>query len=80
MRVQTEMAGGSMKRSSSAVADQRVNGLRQEEKKSPDRLYRPRHKSYKAAGQSPLSTHVTSPLISSTGMMRGGIRVWFLYV
>ncbi|CDQ63465.1 unnamed protein product [Oncorhynchus mykiss] len=45
----TEMAGGSMKRSSSAVADQRVNGLRQEEKKSPDRLYRPRHKSYKAA-------------------------------
>ncbi|XP_052332755.1 voltage-dependent R-type calcium channel subunit alpha-1E-like isoform X1 [Oncorhynchus keta] len=45
----TEMASGSMKRSSSAVADQRVNGLRQEEKKSPDRLYRPRHKSYKAA-------------------------------
>nr|XP_029498732.1 voltage-dependent R-type calcium channel subunit alpha-1E-like isoform X3 [Oncorhynchus nerka] len=43
----TEMASGSMKRS--AVADQRVNGLRQEEKKSPDRLYRPRHKSYKAA-------------------------------
>nr|XP_023833508.1 voltage-dependent R-type calcium channel subunit alpha-1E-like [Salvelinus alpinus] len=45
----TEMASGSMKRSSSTVADQRVNGLWQEEKKSPDRLYRPRHKSYKAA-------------------------------
>uniref|UniRef100_A0A4W5S0W1 Voltage-dependent calcium channel type A subunit alpha-1 n=1 Tax=Hucho hucho TaxID=62062 RepID=A0A4W5S0W1_9TELE len=72
--IDTEMASGSMKRSSSTVADQRVNGLWQEEKKSPDRLYRPRHKSYKAAGQSPLSTHVTSPLISPTGMMRGGIR------
>uniref|UniRef100_A0A674F5E3 Calcium voltage-gated channel subunit alpha1 E n=1 Tax=Salmo trutta TaxID=8032 RepID=A0A674F5E3_SALTR len=47
--VQTEMASGSIKRSSSTVADQRVNGLWQEEKKSPDRLYRPRHKSYKAA-------------------------------
>uniref|UniRef100_A0A3B4V575 Voltage-dependent calcium channel type A subunit alpha-1 n=1 Tax=Seriola dumerili TaxID=41447 RepID=A0A3B4V575_SERDU len=31
--------------------DQRVNGLWQEEK-SPERVYRPRHKSYKAAGNS----------------------------
>lgn len=47
---QTEDAtGGSMKRSASTVADQRVNGLWQEEK-SPERVYRPRHKSYKAAG------------------------------
>ncbi|XP_037643603.1 voltage-dependent R-type calcium channel subunit alpha-1E isoform X7 [Sebastes umbrosus] len=45
---QTEGASGSMKRSSSTVADQRVNGLSQEEK-SPERVYRPRHKSYKAA-------------------------------
>ncbi|XP_074544873.1 voltage-dependent R-type calcium channel subunit alpha-1E-like isoform X3 [Halichoeres trimaculatus] len=45
---QTEVAGGSMKRSVSTVADQRVNGLWQEEK-SPERVYRPRHKSYKAA-------------------------------
>ncbi|XP_037643601.1 voltage-dependent R-type calcium channel subunit alpha-1E isoform X5 [Sebastes umbrosus] len=44
----TEGASGSMKRSSSTVADQRVNGLSQEEK-SPERVYRPRHKSYKAA-------------------------------
>lgn len=46
---QTEVASGSMKRSVSTVADQRVNGLWQEEK-SPERVYRPRHKSYKAAG------------------------------
>lgn len=39
-----------MKRSVSTVADQRANGLWQEEK-SPERVYRPRHKSYKAAGQ-----------------------------
>ncbi|XP_067331062.1 voltage-dependent R-type calcium channel subunit alpha-1E isoform X3 [Channa argus] len=45
---QTEVASGSMKRSASTVGDQRVNGLWQEEK-SPERLYRPRHKSYKAA-------------------------------
>ncbi|XP_063742041.1 voltage-dependent R-type calcium channel subunit alpha-1E-like isoform X1 [Eleginops maclovinus] len=45
---QTEVAGGSMKRSVSTVADQRVNGLWEEEQ-SPARLYRPRHKSYKAA-------------------------------
>ncbi|XP_038573807.1 voltage-dependent R-type calcium channel subunit alpha-1E isoform X3 [Micropterus salmoides] len=45
---QTEVASGSMKRSASTVADQRVNGLWQEEK-SPERVYRPRHKSYKAA-------------------------------
>ncbi|XP_074507597.1 voltage-dependent R-type calcium channel subunit alpha-1E-like isoform X2 [Sebastes fasciatus] len=45
---QTEGASGSMKRSASTVADQRVNGLSQEEK-SPERVYRPRHKSYKAA-------------------------------
>ncbi|XP_031720815.1 voltage-dependent R-type calcium channel subunit alpha-1E isoform X1 [Anarrhichthys ocellatus] len=45
---QTEVASGSMKRSASTVADQRVNGL-WEEDKSPERVYRPRHKSYKAA-------------------------------
>ncbi|XP_050925931.1 voltage-dependent R-type calcium channel subunit alpha-1E isoform X1 [Lates calcarifer] len=45
---QTEVASGSMKRSASTVGDQRVNGLWQEEK-SPERVYRPRHKSYKAA-------------------------------
>ncbi|XP_075877649.1 voltage-dependent R-type calcium channel subunit alpha-1E-like isoform X4 [Nelusetta ayraudi] len=44
----TEVSGGSMKRSVSTVADQRSNGLWQEEK-SPERVYRPRHKSYKAA-------------------------------
>ncbi|CAL8344953.1 unnamed protein product [Merluccius merluccius] len=42
-------SGGSMKRSVSTVADERVNGLWQEEEASPDRVYRPRHKSYKAA-------------------------------
>uniref|UniRef100_H3C2B9 Voltage-dependent calcium channel alpha-1 subunit IQ domain-containing protein n=1 Tax=Tetraodon nigroviridis TaxID=99883 RepID=H3C2B9_TETNG len=46
---QTEVASGSMKRSVSTIADQRVNGLWEEEK-SPERIYRPRHKSYKAAG------------------------------
>lgn len=46
--LQAEVASGSMKRSVSTVADQRVNGLWQEEK-SPERVYRPRHKSYKAA-------------------------------
>lgn len=46
---QTEVAGGPMKRSVSTIADQRVNGLWEEEK-SPERFYRPRHKSYKAAG------------------------------
>lgn len=51
---QTEVASGSMKRSASTVGDQRVNGLWQEEK-SPERVYRPRHKSYKAAGS---STHL----------------------
>ncbi|XP_078029520.1 voltage-dependent R-type calcium channel subunit alpha-1E [Epinephelus lanceolatus] len=45
---QTEAAGGSMKRSVSTIADQRANGIWQEEK-SPERVYRPRHKSYKAA-------------------------------
>ncbi|KAM3604922.1 uncharacterized protein V6R79_018100 [Siganus canaliculatus] len=45
---QTEGASGSLKRSVSTIADQRVNGLWQEEK-SPERVYRPRHKSYKAA-------------------------------
>ncbi|XP_055360014.1 voltage-dependent R-type calcium channel subunit alpha-1E-like isoform X5 [Betta splendens] len=45
---QTEVASGSIKRSASTVGDQRVNGLWQEEK-SPERVYRPRHKSYKAA-------------------------------
>ena len=48
---QTEVSSGSMKRSASTVGDQRVNGLWQEEK-SPERVYRPRHKSYKAAGWS----------------------------
>ncbi|KAG7269325.1 hypothetical protein CRUP_031845 [Coryphaenoides rupestris] len=56
--LQAEAAGGgSMKRSVSTVADERVNGLWQEEEEeeeeeeepSPDRVYRPRHKSYKAA-------------------------------
>nr|XP_033506111.1 voltage-dependent R-type calcium channel subunit alpha-1E isoform X4 [Epinephelus lanceolatus] len=46
--LQTEAAGGSMKRSVSTIADQRANGIWQEEK-SPERVYRPRHKSYKAA-------------------------------
>lgn len=46
---QAEVSSGSMKRSVSTVADQCVNGLWQEEK-SPERVYRPRHKSYKAAG------------------------------
>ncbi|XP_029381069.1 voltage-dependent R-type calcium channel subunit alpha-1E-like [Echeneis naucrates] len=45
---QTEVASSSMKRSVSTVGDQQVNGLWQEEK-SPERVYRPRHKSYKAA-------------------------------
>nr|XP_040026780.1 voltage-dependent R-type calcium channel subunit alpha-1E-like isoform X4 [Gasterosteus aculeatus aculeatus] len=44
----TEVASGSMKRSASTAADERVNGLWEEEK-SPERVYRPRHKSYKAA-------------------------------
>ncbi|XP_077375251.1 voltage-dependent R-type calcium channel subunit alpha-1E-like [Festucalex cinctus] len=44
----TEAAGGSMKRSASTASDQQVNSLWQEEK-SPERFYRPRHKSYKAA-------------------------------
>ncbi|XP_032387144.1 voltage-dependent R-type calcium channel subunit alpha-1E isoform X2 [Etheostoma spectabile] len=48
VELQTEVASGSMKRSASTIADQQVNGLWQEEK-SPERLYRPRHKSYKAA-------------------------------
>uniref|UniRef100_A0A3B3BJS1 Calcium channel, voltage-dependent, R type, alpha 1E subunit b n=1 Tax=Oryzias melastigma TaxID=30732 RepID=A0A3B3BJS1_ORYME len=46
---QAEAASGSMKRSVSTVADERLNGLWEEEK-SPERVYRPRHKSYKAAG------------------------------
>ncbi|XP_054870114.1 voltage-dependent R-type calcium channel subunit alpha-1E-like isoform X5 [Amphiprion ocellaris] len=45
---QVEVTSGSIKRSASTVGDQRVNGLWQEEK-SPERVYRPRHKSYKAA-------------------------------
>ncbi|XP_029686834.1 voltage-dependent R-type calcium channel subunit alpha-1E-like isoform X4 [Takifugu rubripes] len=48
VETQTEVASGSMKRSVSTIADQRVNGLWEEEK-SPERFYRPRHKSYKAA-------------------------------
>ncbi|KAM7379435.1 hypothetical protein PAMP_004984 [Pampus punctatissimus] len=66
---QTEVASGSMKRSASTVADQRVNGIWQEET-SPERVYRPRHKSYKAAvsrsehkerGRSKERCHLLSP-------------------
>ncbi|XP_036939940.1 voltage-dependent R-type calcium channel subunit alpha-1E isoform X3 [Acanthopagrus latus] len=66
---QAEVASGSMKRSVSTIADQRVNGLWQEEK-SPERIYRPRHKSYKAAvsrsergerGRSKERCHLLSP-------------------
>uniref|UniRef100_A0A3B3XZ87 Voltage-dependent calcium channel alpha-1 subunit IQ domain-containing protein n=1 Tax=Poecilia mexicana TaxID=48701 RepID=A0A3B3XZ87_9TELE len=66
---QEEVKGGSMKRSVSTVADQRVNGLWEEEK-SPERVYRPRHKSYKAAvsrsehrerGRSKEHCHLLSP-------------------
>ncbi|XP_014894745.1 voltage-dependent R-type calcium channel subunit alpha-1E isoform X6 [Poecilia latipinna] len=66
---QEEAKGGSMKRSVSTVADQRVNGLWEEEK-SPERVYRPRHKSYKAAvsrsehrerGRSKEHCHLLSP-------------------
>uniref|UniRef100_A0A1A8C1F7 Calcium channel, voltage-dependent, R type, alpha 1E subunit n=1 Tax=Nothobranchius kadleci TaxID=1051664 RepID=A0A1A8C1F7_NOTKA len=67
--LQTEAEGGSIKRSVSTVADQQVNGLWQEEK-SPERVYRPRHKSYKAAvsrserrdhGRSKERCHLLSP-------------------
>ncbi|KAM4557573.1 voltage-dependent R-type calcium channel subunit alpha-1E isoform 4-T4 [Fundulus diaphanus] len=66
---QGEATNGSMKRSVSTVADQRVNGL-WEEDKSPERVYRPRHKSYKAAvsrtehrerGRSKERCHLLSP-------------------
>ncbi|XP_035491079.2 voltage-dependent R-type calcium channel subunit alpha-1E isoform X8 [Scophthalmus maximus] len=66
---QTEVASGSMKRSASTVGDQRVNGLWEDEK-SPERVYRPRHKSYKAAvsrsehkerGRSKERCHLLSP-------------------
>ncbi|XP_061588385.1 voltage-dependent R-type calcium channel subunit alpha-1E-like [Cololabis saira] len=66
---QAEVGSGSMKRSVSTVADERVNGLWQEEK-SPERVYRPRHKSYKAAvsrsehkerGRSKERCHLLSP-------------------
>ncbi|KAM7400508.1 hypothetical protein PAMA_004951 [Pampus argenteus] len=66
---QTEVASGSMKRSASTVADQQVNGIWQEET-SPERVYRPRHKSYKAAvsrsehkerGRSKERCHLLSP-------------------
>ncbi|XP_035491081.1 voltage-dependent R-type calcium channel subunit alpha-1E isoform X6 [Scophthalmus maximus] len=65
----TEVASGSMKRSASTVGDQRVNGLWEDEK-SPERVYRPRHKSYKAAvsrsehkerGRSKERCHLLSP-------------------
>ncbi|XP_035491080.1 voltage-dependent R-type calcium channel subunit alpha-1E isoform X5 [Scophthalmus maximus] len=67
--LQTEVASGSMKRSASTVGDQRVNGLWEDEK-SPERVYRPRHKSYKAAvsrsehkerGRSKERCHLLSP-------------------
>ncbi|XP_019734524.1 voltage-dependent R-type calcium channel subunit alpha-1E isoform X3 [Hippocampus comes] len=48
VELQAEAAGGSMKRSASTISDQQVNGLWQDER-SPERFYRPRHKSYKAA-------------------------------
>ncbi|XP_078790159.1 voltage-dependent R-type calcium channel subunit alpha-1E isoform X4 [Oryzias latipes] len=63
---QAEATSSSMKRSVSTVADERLNGLWQEEK-SPERLYRPRHKSYKAAvsrserGRSKERCHLLSP-------------------
>ncbi|XP_024129220.1 voltage-dependent R-type calcium channel subunit alpha-1E isoform X3 [Oryzias melastigma] len=63
---QAEAASGSMKRSVSTVADERLNGLWEEEK-SPERVYRPRHKSYKAAvsrserGRSKERCHLLSP-------------------
>uniref|UniRef100_A0AAY4DJG2 Voltage-dependent calcium channel type A subunit alpha-1 n=1 Tax=Denticeps clupeoides TaxID=299321 RepID=A0AAY4DJG2_9TELE len=47
--LQADMGGGSLKRSTSSTGEQGVNGLWRES--SPERLYRPRHKSYKAAGQ-----------------------------
>ncbi|XP_072297751.1 voltage-dependent R-type calcium channel subunit alpha-1E-like isoform X2 [Eucyclogobius newberryi] len=47
--LQAEGASESLKRSVSTVGDERVNGLWQDEEQSPARLYRPRHKSYKAA-------------------------------
>ncbi|MEQ2291122.1 hypothetical protein AMECASPLE_010198 [Ameca splendens] len=68
--VQEEASSGSMKRSVSTVADQRVNGLWEDEEKSPERVYRPRHKSYKAAvsrsehrerGRSKERCHLLSP-------------------
>lgn len=61
---QTEVASGSMKRSASTAADERVNGLWEEEK-SPERVYRPRHKSYKAAGES--CSPVASCVYPATG-------------
>lgn len=48
----------SMKRSFSTIGDQCVNGLWLDEysleRVSPDMLYRPRRRSYKGTGQSPL--------------------------
>ncbi|XP_078790161.1 voltage-dependent R-type calcium channel subunit alpha-1E isoform X6 [Oryzias latipes] len=66
VELQAEATSSSMKRSVSTVADERLNGLWQEEK-SPERLYRPRHKSYKAAvsrserGRSKERCHLLSP-------------------
>lgn len=62
---QAEVASGSMKRSVSTIADQRVNGLWEEEEKSPERIYRPRHKSYKAAGLCCLSSLLQMFMVSS---------------
>uniref|UniRef100_A0A3Q0SNZ3 Calcium voltage-gated channel subunit alpha1 E n=1 Tax=Amphilophus citrinellus TaxID=61819 RepID=A0A3Q0SNZ3_AMPCI len=56
-----KVASGSMKRSVSTVADQRVNGLWQEEK-SPERVYRPRHKRHCVErGRSKEHCHLLSP-------------------
>ncbi|XP_077579736.1 voltage-dependent R-type calcium channel subunit alpha-1E [Stigmatopora nigra] len=45
----TEDASGSIQRSSSTKSDQQGNSHWPEGQESPDRFYRPRHKSYKAA-------------------------------
>lgn len=72
---QTEVSGGSMKRSVSTVADQRANGLWQEEK-SPERVYRPRHKSYKAAGQSRCQISKYVPTVCSFFFSLPALQTW----
>ena len=78
--VQKDMSGGSLKRSLSTIADQRVNGLWQdEEKSSPERLYRPRHKSYKAAGQLSPDSPKRSP-DTSHNRTRDAAGFFYLYL